>query len=157
MEVGGMEDEFLPWKYVECPMEVHGNFHRGVLKIQRVWNALLPSQMKEKNEKHASIFDVGDAIRILRCRRYFASTVSQASWYPGGVAGNSSTCVQFGEEWKPHRLDHHCGGSPASNKVDSSCGRYRTRVLAVLFTKVQKQNCYLERRKHPCENVDRLP
>ena len=103
MEVGGMEDEFLLWKYVECPMEVHGNFYRGVLKIQRVWNALLPSQMKENNEKHASIFDVGDAIRTLRCRRYFASTVWQASWYPGGVAGNSSTCVPFGEEWKPHR------------------------------------------------------
>ena len=50
-----MEDEFLLWKYVECPMEVHGNFYRGVLKIQRVWNALLPSQMKENNEKHASI------------------------------------------------------------------------------------------------------
>ena len=47
MEVGGMEDEFLPWKYVECPMEVHGNFYRGVLKTQRVWNALLPWQMKE--------------------------------------------------------------------------------------------------------------
>ena len=106
--------------------------------------------------KHAWMFAVRDPIRTLRCRRYFAFTVGQASWYPGGVGGNSTTCVPSGEEWKAHRLDHDCGGSPASNRVNSSCGRCCTRVLAVLFTKVHIWNCYQVRRTYPCENVDRL-
>lgn len=29
--------------------------------------------------------------------------VGQASWYPGGTAGNSTTCVPDGEKWKSHR------------------------------------------------------
>lgn len=55
---------------------------------------------------------------LLRCSRCFAFSVWQASWYPGGAPGNSTTCVPDGEKWKSHRLVllYRYGGSPTFNK-----------------------------------------
>ena len=50
MEVGGIEVDFLPLKYVECSMEVHGNVYRSILKNERVCKALSPWQMRVQNE-----------------------------------------------------------------------------------------------------------
>lgn len=87
---------------VECSTVASGN---NSCRCSRKYCVPLFGRVRLKHEKQA--------INVTNCVSSDPAVLSphpsgaiawQASWYPGGGAGASTTCVPDGEKWRPHRL-----------------------------------------------------
>ena len=70
-----------------------------------IWSCVLVRRVHVEHEEQILRLISRYPILTVPCRHYSVFTVGQASWYPGGEAGSSTTCVPDGEKWKSHRSD----------------------------------------------------